>query len=203
MWKNRFFKSFSDFDQKSLNKEIKITRRIVKTAFKVFRGTILGLFSRMKKPCSSFLVVERKYWTFGVIFWSNFSKLQPTGAAWGFEIFLDEKRNCLIFFRSPSESNSLFAKKLWRGCQNYSLRVRRNSFSTIFLRERNLAQVFWSLIKIIELLAGTFWQSCQNCSLRAQPNVWKFFLEGRVSVRAFWSVSESIRPSAETLWQGC
>ena len=157
----------------------------------------------MKKPCSSFLVVERNYWTFGVIFCSKISKLQPTGAAWGFEIFFGEKSNCLIFFQTPSESNGLFAKKFRHGCQNYSLRVRRNSFSTIFLEEGNFAQVFWSLIKIIELLAGIFWQSCQNCSMRDQPNVWKFFLEGRISVRAFRSVSESIRPSAETLWQGC
>ena len=110
MWKNRFFKSFSDFDQKSLNKEIKITRRIVKTAFKVFRGTILGLFSRMKKPCSSFLVVERKYWTFGVIFWSNFSKLQPTSAAWGFEIFL-ERREIVWFFFGLGVKVTVFSQK--------------------------------------------------------------------------------------------
>ena len=52
----------------------------------------------MKKFCSSFLVVERIYWTFGLNFLTVFSKLQPTCAAEGFEVFLGEKSDCLIVF---------------------------------------------------------------------------------------------------------
>ena len=38
-WKNSFFNTFLDFEQKNLNNQTKDTRRIVKTPFKVFRGT--------------------------------------------------------------------------------------------------------------------------------------------------------------------
>ena len=53
----------------------------------------------MKKLCSSFLVVERKYWTFGVIFLSKFLKSATygrNGTFWCF--FFGKKSNCLIVF---------------------------------------------------------------------------------------------------------
>ena len=52
----------------------------------------------MKKLCSSFVVVERISWTFGVNFSTIFLKMQPKGAAEGFEFFFGEKNNCLIVF---------------------------------------------------------------------------------------------------------
>ena len=63
-----FFKSSSNFQQKRLSNKTKNTRRIVKTTFNVFRRTVLGCFSGLKELPSSFLVVERNYWTFGVNF---------------------------------------------------------------------------------------------------------------------------------------
>ena len=64
----------------------------------------------MKKLCSIFLVVERKYWTFGVNFLSIFTKLQPTVAAESFDDFFGEKSICLIFSVSERKKPS-FDKK--------------------------------------------------------------------------------------------
>ena len=113
MWKNRFFKSFSDFDQKSLNKEIKFTRRIVKTAFKVFRGTILGLFSRMKKPCSKILSLSEINgilgWTFCQI--SQSCSLWVQRTFWG---FFGEKSNCLVIFGFWAKVTNFWQKNFWQ-----------------------------------------------------------------------------------------
>ena len=91
----------------------KNTCRIVKTTFKLFRGAILGRSFQMKKLCSSFLVVERNYWTSGWNFLSNFSKLLPTGAAERFDVFFGEKSNCLIIFGLWEKKNRLSAKNSW------------------------------------------------------------------------------------------
>ena len=76
----------------------------------MFRGTILGRFFRMNKICSSFLVVERKYWTFGVNFLSIFSKLQPTVAAERFDVFL-EGRVFVWSFSVSERKKPCFDKK--------------------------------------------------------------------------------------------
>ena len=68
----------------------------------------------MKKLCSSFLVVERINWTFGVNFLKTFSKLQPTGAAEGFEVFFGEKSNCLIVFGLWAKVTVFWQKNLWQ-----------------------------------------------------------------------------------------
>ena len=88
----------------------KNTRRIVKTTFKLVRGAILGRSFQMKKLCSSFLVVERNYWTFGWNFLSNFSKLQPTGAAERFDVFLERRVTVWSFLVSEWKKPS-FGKK--------------------------------------------------------------------------------------------
>ena len=55
----------------------------------------------MKKLCSSFVVDERIYWTFGVNFLTIFLKLQPTGAAEVFDVFLE--RRVIVWLFSVSE----------------------------------------------------------------------------------------------------
>ena len=45
----------------------------------------------MKNLCLSFLLVERNYWTSGVNFLSNFSKLQPIDVSERFKVFFGEK----------------------------------------------------------------------------------------------------------------
>ena len=87
-----FFKSLSDSEQKILNNYRKNTRKIVRTTFKVFRGTILGRFFGMNKLCSSFLFVERKYWAFGVNFLSKFLKSTAYGRNGTFWCFFLERR---------------------------------------------------------------------------------------------------------------
>ena len=80
----------------------------------MFRRTILGRFSGMKKLCSSFLVVERIYWTFGVNFLTIFSKLQPTGAAEVFWCFFGRKSNCLNVFGLWAEVTVFWQKNYGR-----------------------------------------------------------------------------------------
>ena len=64
LWKICFFKSFSDFQEKSLNNYTKKLARLSKFHSKIFRGLFLGHFFGMKKLCSTFLVFERNFWTF-------------------------------------------------------------------------------------------------------------------------------------------
>ena len=94
---------------------MKNTRRIVKTTFNMFRGTVLGRFSGMMKLCSSFLVViERNYSTFGVKILGNLSKLQPTCAPELFEVFFGEKSNCLSVFGLWAKVSKFWQKKIGR-----------------------------------------------------------------------------------------
>ena len=114
MWKNRFFKSFSDSEQKSLNDYTKNNRRIVKTTFNVFRRTILGRLSGMKKLRSSFLVVERTYWTFGLNFLTFFFKTAAYVCSWRFRGFSGEKSICLIVFGCWAKVTVFWQKNLWQ-----------------------------------------------------------------------------------------
>ena len=134
-WKKKFveklfFKSSSDFQQKSLNNQTKNIRRIVKTTFNVFRRTILGRFFGMKKLWSTFLVVERNYWTFAVNFLSNFSKLQPTGAAERFEALLE--RSVILWSFLVSERKLPYSGKIFRQVANVQFTCPQQKFEKIF-----------------------------------------------------------------------
>ena len=107
-----FFKSLSDSEQKILNNYWKNTRKIVRTTFKVFRGTILGRFSGMKKLCSSFLVVERQCWTFVVNFLSKILKSAAYGRNGTFWCFFWKQEYLFDRFWSLSEHNRHLAKNL-------------------------------------------------------------------------------------------
>ena len=96
LWKNRFFKSFSDSEQKILNNYTKNTRMIYKTTFKVFRGTILDVSLEWRNFAQVFQSLSEFFGLSVWIFCQNFSKVQPTGAAELFDVSFGKKSNCLI-----------------------------------------------------------------------------------------------------------
>ena len=103
--KNLFFLThFWTWSRKVWTTLEKENRRIVRTTFKVFKGTFSGRFFRMKKLWSSFLVVERNYWAFGVNFLSKVLKTAAYGCSGTFWGSFGEKSICLIVF-------GLWAKK--------------------------------------------------------------------------------------------
>ena len=126
----------------------------------------------MNKLCSSILVVERNYWTFGVMFLSNFSKLQPTVAAEPFEDFFGEKSNCLIVFGHWAKETVLWQK-------TYS-RFAKSAFhvSSAKLWEK-MIKVIYTIIIFFRTLSEFFLilakksQVCRNSNLSVQRKNFK------------------------------
>ena len=167
-----FFKSSSDFQQKFLNNWTKNTRKIAKTAFNVFSGTILGRLFGRKKICPKLFGRWEKIldlaWIFG-----KFVKSVAYVCRWTFWEFFGEKPNCLGVFGLRAKV-SIFWQKILGRVAKTTFYVSRGTILGFFLKRRNFAQAFWSLNEIIGLLELLCWQICQNCSLRLKRNVWKF-----------------------------
>ena len=77
LWKNRFFKSFPDSEQKILNSYTKKTRRIVKTTFYVSKGTLKE--QHFRKEVLKTSGFSENFWNFrdnGGKFFSGLAKHQ-------------------------------------------------------------------------------------------------------------------------------
>ena len=140
----------------------------------------------MNKLCSSILVVEQNYWTFGVIFLSNFSKLQPTLAAEPFEDFFGEKSNCLIVFGHWAKETVLWQK-------TYS-RFAKSAFhvSSAKLWEK-MIKVIYTIIIFFRTLSEFFLilakksQVCRNSNLSVQRKNFKKNTLEQLVFRLFWN----------------
>ena len=108
-----FFQIIVGFRAEKLEQLEKNSQDCQKHIQSVQRNTLRRFF-RMKKLCSSFLVVERSYWTFGENFLSKFLKLQPKGAAQRFEVFL-ERRVIVWSFSISERKQPSFGKKILAG----------------------------------------------------------------------------------------
>ena len=142
---------------------MKITRRIVKTTFNVFKGTVSGRFSGMMKLCSSFLSVERNYWTFSVNFLSSLSELQPTCAADHFEDFL-QRRVIVWAFLVAERKYPIFGRKNLAGLLKLYFTCPEEQFQDIFSEWKH----FWRMKNTRRIVKTTF-------------NVFKGTVSGRFS----------------------
>ena len=93
---------------------MKNTRRIVKTTFNVFKGTVSGRFSGMMKLCTSFLVVVERNssnlaWKFWQICQNCSLRVQRNISR-----FFGEKSNCLSVFGFWAKASEFWQKKIGR-----------------------------------------------------------------------------------------
>ena len=95
----------------------------------------------MKKLCSTFLVVERIYWTFAVNFLSNFSKLQPTGAAERFEALLE--RSVILWSFLVSERKLPYFGKKFRQVAKVQFTCPQQNFEKNYSSNFHYYHLFW------------------------------------------------------------
>ena len=106
-----FLNSLSDLEQKVWTIRQKILAALSKLVQSVqgnnFR-TFLSNAETLLKFCG-----RLSFWTFGLKFLSNFSKLQPTGAAESFNVFFRREEYLFDRFQSLSQKNRLLAWNIW------------------------------------------------------------------------------------------
>ena len=168
LWENRFLKHLRTSSRKVWTIRLNLLAGLSKLLSKCSDEPFSGRFSGMKKLCSSFLVVERIYWTFGVTFFVKILKAAAYGCSGTFWGFFRREEKLFGPFRFLSESNHLLAKNLWQVAESEfqvsSAELWENMINVI----HTINIFFRTLIEFFLILAKKNSQVCRNSNLSVQ-----------------------------------